>query len=101
MCSRLATDRQPLSEILARHQNQKQRHRLRVSTPESARLDGQPERPFQAALLHPLGAVVVAQPGLRSGQAARLSVNLERAHVFEPEETGANLTLDRPRAAVA
>jgi multiple sugar transport system ATP-binding protein len=46
-------------------------------------------------------ARVVAQPGLRSGQAARLSVNLDRAHVFEPEETGANLTLDRPRAAVA
>jgi multiple sugar transport system ATP-binding protein len=38
-------------------------------------------------------ARVSARAGLQTGQNALLTVDLDKAHVFEPEEAGANLTL--------
>jgi multiple sugar transport system ATP-binding protein len=46
-------------------------------------------------------ARISAQAGLRTGEPATVSVDLERAHVFEPEEAGANLTLARPGVSLA
>jgi multiple sugar transport system ATP-binding protein len=57
---------------------------------------------YLATRHHPhVVARITAQSGLRAGAPALLSVDLERAHVFEPEEAGANLTLERHQGTAA